>query len=286
MPSLRMRIIEFLLGVLLGRNMRPGVNVRGLRSIDASKPPPLPGRSNWTAGTTGNVNTWTFKTPLTETSRPPIVFLHGGAHVSGPHAGHYMMLAALCKRTGRTGLLPVFRLAPEHPFPAGFDDVNRLLDALPGNYSLAGDSAGGGLALSVTDRRAKQGKSVPDRLVAFAPWLDVTMSNPQAEQVPDRVLTCAGLREAGIAYAGETLTEDPRISPMHADTGNLPPILIDVGTHDRFLPDCRSFAQRLKGAGSKVTLHEQPGAFHVYAGAYPLTPESVQSIGRAARFLG
>jgi acetyl esterase/lipase len=202
-----------------------------------------------------------------------IVFLHGGAFIGGPEAGQWGWLSKICQRARIAAAAVIYRMPPRHPFPAALDDAIAAIEGLQvegrlgeGNWLLAGDSAGGGLALAVAQALRDRGAPLPAGLLLTAPWADIEMANPElnASELTDPFLSrkllswCAGL------YAGGAQLSDPRLSPLNGDMHGLPPVHLNVGTRDLLQPDVRRLQQALLKADVPVTYIEQEGGMHTY----------------------
>jgi epsilon-lactone hydrolase len=198
---------------------------------------------------------------------------------------------ALVDATGTTVTVPIYPLAPEHKY----HETVSLLDAVYADLCarvsssriiLCGDSAGGNLALTQALRYRDEGRDAPHRVILFSPWLDLAMSNPDAEALEPRdvMLHCASLQEFGRWWSGEIDPAEPRVSPMFADLSRLPPIDIYQGTDDIFLPDARLLKERVLSAKGRVELTETRGGFHVFMAA-TFTPEARSVYQRIANSL-
>lgn len=200
-----------------------------------------------------------------------VMHLHGGAYVSGISPFHWHFLARLVDATGCTVTIPIYPLAPEgshrDAFPFVTEAYRRLAaDTAPDDLVLAGDSAGGGLALALAQTLAGQGLSQPRDIVMISPWLEVTARNPgiAAVQPYDPWLKVPGALEAARLWAAGDDPSDPRISPINGSIRGLGRLSVFIGTRDILLPDCRDLRDRAAREG--VTLHyvEQPGMIHVW----------------------
>lgn len=220
-----------------------------------------------------------------ETGRPDsgvtVVYLHGGAYTNEIVGPHWSFVAHLADRTGHPVLVPIYGLAPAHQGLAAREFVTAVIAAEVARgrrVYLAGDSAGGGLALLAAQAVGGPAGGVAG-LTAIAPWLDLSMSNPEVDALEpnDPWLRRAGLRPIAAAWAGDADLTDPRLSPLYGDLASLPPTQILVGTRDITLPDCRVLRDRIPQS-VPLTYHEQQGALHVY----PLLPVPEARIGRAA----
>jgi acetyl esterase/lipase len=201
-----------------------------------------------------------------------VIYLHGGAYTSEIVSQHWSLVAYLAEQTGCDVHVPIYGLAPEHDGLTALEFVTRVIAAQDRPCYLAGDSAGGGLAML-----AAQAAPGVAGLTLLAPWLDLAMDNPGIEAIEpyDPWLARPGLRPIADAWAGGLDLRDPRLSPIHGDLTGLPPLQILVGTRDITVADCRTLRDRLPST-TPLTYHEQPGALHVY----PLLPVPEARPGR------
>jgi monoterpene epsilon-lactone hydrolase len=210
-----------------------------------------------------------------------VVYLHGGAYTSEIVRQHWSLIAFIAGRTGHEVAVPIYGLAPAHQGLAALEFVTGVIAAETARGRrcyLAGDSAGGGLALLAAQAAGGESGGVAG-VTAIAPWLDLSISNPEVDLVEphDPWLRRPGLRPLAAAWAGDTPLQDPRLSPLFGDLSRLPPLQILVGTRDITLPDCRLLRDRLPQS-VRLTYHEQEGAVHVY----PLLPVPEARPGRQA----
>jgi acetyl esterase/lipase len=236
---------------------------------------------------------FTIAPKASRTPCPPgrVIYLHGGAYVEGIFRFHWYFIAAMVERLGIPFTVPLYPLAPEHDCVAASTFVLDLYRELVGSHggsqlAIMGDSAGGGLAASISLQAVAAGIEAPAALVLLSPWLDVTMTDPEQvtlEKV-DPLLCRKGPEAAGRWYAGALPTTDPRVSPLYGDIGRLPPTLMFCGTHDILVTDARRLVARAAAAGTPVEYHEEDGLMH----AYPLLffPESVKARERITQFVG
>ena len=215
-----------------------------------------------------------------------IFHVHGGAFVAGSS------LAARAHGTLATSndaeLVSVdYRLAPEHPFPAGLEDLWAVYSEVARDRPtvIVGESAGGGLALSLVRRVLDRGAPAPRALVTMFPWADLTNSADSFLRNEHRdFLSRDGLSRSALAYAGDHDLTDPLVSPLHGTFADFPPTLIIVGTHDCLLDDSRTVAARMQAAGVDATLVEVNGGFHGFV-LLPV-PESAEARRRISSFVG
>ena len=222
-----------------------------------------------------------------------ILFLHGGAFLAGSTRTHRHLVACLAGATGVRAALPAYRLAPEHPFPAALDDAlcvyRHLLDSgyEAQHIALAGDSAGGGLAFSLLLQLAEQGLPRPACVVAFSPWVDMTMTRGSLRRyaMRDTMLPVRRFREVVSYYLQGAMTTNPLASPVYGEFEDPPPVLITASKSEILRDDASAMADLLRGAGGDVALElwkDMPNAWPLFTG---LIPEADISIARAGRFI-
>ena len=173
-----------------------------------------------------------------------VVALHGGAYVVQPTINHWSAYAAIARRTHATVIVPIYPLAstPQGRAQTVIPDMADLISAQiaahgADNVSVYGDSAGGGMALSVAQLLVNRGEPTPSRMVLISPWLDVTMSNPAIASINDPVLRTASLRKAGQQWAGDLSLTDPLVSPIYGSLAGLPPTAVYCGNLDLLAAD-------------------------------------------------
>jgi acetyl esterase/lipase len=228
-------------------------------------------------------------------SRPgTILFFHGGSWVVGSPETELCLTAGLVVRTGCRAYSPDYRLAPEHPFPAGIEDTLGAYRALlddgvdPSTIVFAGDSAGGGLTVTTCLAARDAGLPLPAAIVAFSPGLDLTRSGESmtAKADADPVLVRAALERTGAMYLAGQDPRQPLLSPaIAADLTGFPPMLIQVGTNELLLDDSTRLAARATAAGVDVVLDITAGVPHVFQSYTGVLDEADQALDRAAFFL-
>ncbi len=216
-----------------------------------------------------------------------ILYTHGGAYINTIQLFHWSIIRQMIKSTGASVTVVEYPLAPDH----NHEHAYRLLDKVYTEVDsekviLAGDSAGGGLALGQAMRYRDSGWRMPDRIVLFSPWVDLTLRNPAVELVAplDPVLSVPALRRAGEFWAGESNPDHPAVSPLYGDLRALPPIDVYQGTHDVLHPDAWMLTEKAKACGGQASFSEYPGAFHVFVGA-TFTPEARTVYSQVSRSL-
>ncbi|HWQ97750.1 MAG TPA: alpha/beta hydrolase [Clostridia bacterium] len=219
-----------------------------------------------------------------------ILYLHGGGYTAGGLDYAKGFGALLAAQTHVTVLCIAYRLAPEHKFPAAQDDAmdayQYLLDSgySPDKIAVAGESAGGGLALSLVLRLRDEGKPLPSCVVAISPWADLTLSGSSYNNNVrlDPTLIRESLAYYVIAYAAGH-EDEAYVSPVLGDFAGFPPTLLFAGSDEILLSDAKTVYKRLKKAGVESTLVVEEGMWHVY----PLygTPEGKKALLDMALFL-
>lgn len=221
-----------------------------------------------------------------------VIHFHSGGFVAGSPQLSREFAARLSAETASTLLLPAYRLAPEHPHPAALDDAlaayRMVLDEHePGRVAVGGASAGGGLALALLVRARDEGLPLPAATYLLSPWLDQRLSSPSMRDPDsaDPLNSVAYLELLARHYRGLALAEDPRISPLLADLGGLPPIHVEVGGPERLLDDSLSLVSAVARAGGSVGVAVVAGALHTFPHGAFRTPEASAATRRIALHL-
>jgi len=203
-----------------------------------------------------------------------LIFFHGGGYCSGSIVSHRRMVTEAGRAGGVRTLAVGFRLAPEHPFPAAYDDALTVWRWLRGqgiaasHIAVGGDSAGGGLTLALAMKLRDAGEPLPGCLWLSSPWTDLTMSGATlaTKDAIDPLIHKPYLEELASAYVPAGMARnDPRISPLFADLRGLPPTLIQVGSAETLLDDSVRFAGAAGAADVAVTLEVWPDMIHAWA---------------------
>ena len=292
MASGMSKMINLSLKKLVQIHFRPRLNISMLRIDDSEKPSPM-ARKHCRAQNFEQDNvrgTWLY--PVNRHSCKVILYFHGGAYVCGPSIMQWRMLSHISWKSGYRALLINYRKAPEHPFPAALEDMEKTYDILlentnPKNIIFVGDSAGGGLALALAMKLRDEGKPLPEKMVLFSPWLNVEMDNPEtaAWEERDNMLALPGLQEAADLYCGKENKKKPYISPLSGDLNNLPPSYLMVGTNELLLPDCRKLRKKAQEAGWNLKYEEWEEMFHVWMLNIPFLPEAREAINKILQFI-
>ena len=219
------------------------------------------------------------------------LYLHGGGYVMGSLDTHHELMGRVARATGARVLGIDYRLAPEHPYPAAVEDgvgaYRWLLDQglAPERIMLAGDSAGGGLALATLFALRSAGLPMPAGAALFSPWTDLTASGDSVRSRADAdpMIGPEVLAPMAAMYAADKLTNIPGISPLFGDLAGLPPLLIQVGDAEILLDDSTRLHTRALQAGVDSTLHIFDAAFHVFQ-SVPMLPEASEALNEVGTF--
>ncbi len=221
-----------------------------------------------------------------------LLFLHGGGYELGSLRSDGELAARLGRASGMRVLFPEYRLAPEHPFPAAIDDVLaawrwlRTAGLSARSIAVAGDSAGGGLAVALLVAARDAGEALPAAAVLMSPTVDLTSSGASMTERADQdpLSTPAMLRQFAAGYLAGADPKTPLASPLFAALSGLPPLLVQVGTADLLLSDSERLAAAAAESGVDVTLEIGDGLTHVYQLLLG-TPEAAEATERIGKFL-
>ena len=224
-----------------------------------------------------------FRPTGTEDVDAAIVYFHGGGFMFGSPRNTGHVTARLAKAAGVPAFSVDYRLSWQAPFPAPVEDAlavyRGLLDAglAPGSIALAGDSAGGGLAVSTLVAARDAGLELPSCAYTTSAFTDCTVSGDSVAGIDDPIVSGDGLRMLATAYLDGADPTDPLASPLFADLHGLPPLLLQVGGREALLDDTTGLAARARAAGVDVTLEVIDGAIHIWQYFGPDLPETAAS---------
>ena len=231
-----------------------------------------------------------IEVPGSDSSRS-VLYLHGGGYTVGSRTTHRALAAHLAAAAGATVFVLDYRLAPEDPFPAALEDaVDAYDDALlasgsrPEQLALAGDSAGGGLAIALALRIRDTGRPQPAALALASPWTDLTLADV-ADDRRDPMLTVDWLRSCAVRYAGVDRAL-PEVSPLRADLNGLPPMVVHGSADEILLPSIERFVERARSAGVRARYRRLPDLWHVahlHAGLMTAATDAVGDLGEFLR---
>jgi epsilon-lactone hydrolase len=288
-PQVPVRImrsaVRALVRPVLGPRLPVGLQRRWLELVTG--PTPLPADVEVHRGRLGGRPAERL-VPRDGEPRRAVLYLHGGGFTIGSATTHRALAAHLAAATGATVHLLDYRLAPEHPFPAALDDAlaawrEVTAGAEPGTTALAGDSAGGWLALVTALRLRDAGEPLPAVLGLVSPWLDLTGASWPADRT-DPMLRPSWLRRCAADFApGADLTV-PALAPLACDLSGLPPMVVHVGSEEILLEDSIALARGARAAGVEVDLRRLDGLWHVAhasAGMVAASTAAVTAFGKA-----
>lgn len=225
---------------------------------------------------------------------PVLLYLHGGGFIACSPETHRSLVGSLVRRIEGSAFVPRYRLAPEHPYPAALDDarsayrhllIERGLDA--SRIVVAGDSAGGGLALALVLALRDAGEPLPGAVVTFCPWTDMAATGNSLTENSDRCAMFAGdtIRRAARLYVGDADPREALVSPVYGDYHGMPPLLVHA-SHDEVLrDDSIRVAERARAAGVTVELRLWPHVPHVWQFFAAVLPEARVSLADASAFV-
>ena len=224
-------------------------------------------------------------------SRHAILYCHGGGYTSGNLGYSRVLSSKLAHATGYDVLSFEYRLAPEFPYPAAVEDALRAWDYLmlqgygARDIVLAGDSAGGNLALVLCKRLKETKRRLPGALILMSPWTDMTMSGVSYSERAeiDPMLTPEYIEAVRTAYAAGRDSHSPELSPLFADLTGFPPTLIQAGDHEILYSDSEALAAALERAGVPCRFEISEGMWHVFQ-MFPIK-KAAAAIESIARFL-
>jgi acetyl esterase/lipase len=250
---------------------------------------PIPGRLNIQRVDAGPVGGDLIQ-PEGAMSGGLIIYYHGGGFVLGSSKSHRTVAANLARVANVAVLAADYRLAPEHTFPAAHDDALAVYQwALANEYeaiALAGDSAGGNLALSTAVRVRDAECRSPVALALMSPALDFAADGASHHCITDDPILSKNLISLFLsAYLPGYDLRDPAISPLFADLSNLPPVLVHVGSREMLRDDSVNIVQKLRDAGNQADLRIWDGMCHSWQLYAALVQEGMDSIEESARFL-
>jgi len=231
-------------------------------------------------------------TPSNARTDRVLIYLHGGAYCIGSLNTHRALASNLARSAKARCVNVDYRLTPEHVFPAAVEDgvkaYRSLMDeGVPArNIVIAGDSAGGGLAMATLLSLRDQGVALPRGAVIISPWTDLlgTGESVKTKASVDPILNPDALDFYAAMYCKGDM-RDPLASPLYGDLTGLPPLLIQVGTDEILLDDATRLAERANAVGVKVDLRIAEGMLHVWHLFASLVPEGEQGIDEAGEWV-
>jgi acetyl esterase/lipase len=222
-----------------------------------------------------------------------ILYLHGGAYIAGSPRTHRPLTAELARVSGARVLALEYRQAPQHPYPAWLDDSVAAYQFLlkegvkPEHIVIAGDSAGGNLALVTLLRLRELQLPLPAGAICLSPWTDLACSyqSHRLNAHCESMLSPDGLRHLGLRHIGTRNPKDPLLSPAYADLAGLPPLMVHVGTTEILLDDARAIRRNAKRAGVRLHYREWKEMPHVFPLFHRFLPEGRKAIAAMSNFV-
>ena len=222
-----------------------------------------------------------------------VLYLHGGSYISGSPNSHRSLAANIAIAAKARALVIDYRLAPEHPHPAAVEDavtaykwlINNQVD--PRHLAVAGDSAGGGLALALLISLRDGKIPLPAACVCLSPWTDLAFTGEtwKSKAAVDLIIYAYKELEFAGMYLGGLDAKSPLASPLYANLKGLPPLLVQVGTDEVLLSDSRTFVDRAKAAGVNAVIDEWEKMQHVWQFAAGFIPEGRRAVARIGEFI-
>ncbi len=226
-------------------------------------------------------------------SKRVILYLHGGGYVFGSPKTHRSLTHALCLQADATVFSLDYRLAPEHKCPAALEDAlaayQWLLNggAAPENLVIAGDSAGGGLALATLQALRDQGLPLPACAILYSPYADLAMTGRSifANKERDAMFNLETMLNSGKFYAGDLPLNDLRCSPLYGDMAGLPPMKVFASSDEMLFDDAVRIVEKVKTQGGQATLVSEAGIVHAWPVFYALMPEAKKTVADSGAFI-
>ncbi|HEY1066452.1 MAG TPA: alpha/beta hydrolase [Pirellulales bacterium] len=220
-----------------------------------------------------------------------LLYLHGGGYVFGSGRGYRCFAGELARLAGCRALAIDYRLAPEHPFPAAYDDAltayRWLLDRGATETAVSGDSAGGGLSLALLAAVRDAGLTLPRAAYVISPWTDLagTGESVVSKASVDPTLSPKMITRLAEQYLHGQSATDPRVSPLYGNLSGLPPIYVQVGEDEILHDDSTRYAEKARAAGSPVEIEVLPKLYHAFHVFLRFLPEAREALDRGGRFL-
>jgi acetyl esterase/lipase len=292
--SIQLFFVDKLIRLTVKRRFRRNPDVMELRALMAEMPlRPAPGHVTVDLVTVGGVKAERLHTANADESKA-ILYIHGGGFVAGVPGNHRPLTWRLADKVGVPVYAVDYRLAPEHPFPAGLNDCvaayRGMLDKgiAAKNIVIAGDSAGGNLTLTTALKLKSLGIALPAALVALSPATDIDgagFESRTSNAASDAMFTAAMFQSLEPLYCPNMDGSDPFISPYRGDVAGLPPTLIHCSGAEMLRDDGVKMAEKLKAAGVPTEIEVWPKVFHVWQVMADMLPEGRASIEKIAAFM-
>lgn len=288
MPSWQSYVVHPLLRLFAQRKLAKVQTPMQARAVFDASPPARSRGATFAPGEAGGVaGEWAFKHQKTEAI---ILYLHGGGYFACSPATYRPITGGFALE-GLSVFTPDYRLAPEHPYPAAVEDALSAYRALLADYGarrmvIAGDSAGGGLALGMLLAARDAALPMPAGVVLFSPWTDLAVTGASIKRNAKResLLVGARIQEAAALYLADADPKTPMASPLYGDLANLPPLFIQVSEREILLDDSLRLAEKIKATNGEVELQIWPNMPHVWQLGQSFLPEARAALKQAANF--
>jgi acetyl esterase/lipase len=223
---------------------------------------------------------------------PVVLYLHGGGYVSGSPRTHRLITTQIARIAGARVLAVDYRLAPEHPYPAALADAWAAYwwlltqGVFSSDIIIAGDSAGGGLAIALALALRDANMPLPAGVIGLSPWLDLALEG-ESVQCGESVdyLNPRVLKGCAQLYLNGSDLHTPLASPLYADLQGLPPLLVQASTSELLVDDSRRFAERARAAGVAIELQLWDDLVHVFQFFYLIAPDARAALEQIGRFI-
>lgn len=267
----------------------PAIGPEGRNAYDAIMAhTPVSDAVSWSEGESGGMPGWWGQAKDAVPGRA-LLYLHGGCYVLGSAAAYRGLASQLAARAKAATFVPDYRLAPEHPFPAAFDDACRSLDGLRAagfdSIAVAGDSAGGGLALALLASGIPRTPVLAASL--FSPWIDLALTGETMESRAhvDPILSRTALQLGAAQYLRNADPDDRRVNALAGDLSALPPVRIDVGNDEVLLADSLRVDQAIDAVQGQCEVHVWKGMTHVFPANLPMLKAAHEALDAIGDFL-
>lgn len=292
MPSLRSRFWKAAIRLALKRKGLSIPELRARSERNGRFHPPFPKDTGIEETVLEGLRCGDIRPPWERPGRV-VLYLHGGGYVTGSIESYRMLCVPLARALGLRVIVPEYRLAPEHPYPAALEDALSAFRGLlaegfaASDIVLAGDSAGGGLCLAAALSLRGSGGPTPAAVICLSPWADLSNSGAShaSNAKSEALLDTRDLDRWAALYAGGARLEDPYVSPVNGDFRGFPPLLIQVDREEILLDDSWAVAERARAAGVDVVLSVWDGLWHVWPALGDLIPESGAAFEEMRAFL-
>ena len=278
--SMRASLISFFLRRTLKKTMSNFADPISVRARFSSSPKKLSSKIKTERLDAGGVPGSWLSQQNADVSKV-VLYLHGGGYVFGGYGSHCEIASKMAGLIGGRALLLEYRLAPEHPFPAAFEDTLASYRWLltngykPQDVFLAGDSAGGGLSVALLLKLKKVGLPLPKAVCLFSPWVDLTCAAASIESnaLTDCMLSPGALNRFKSHYLRGADPLDERASPIFGDLSGLPPTYVAVGSKEILLDDSRQLVEKIRSTGGSAELSVWRNMPHVFPILSSVIPE-------------